>query len=61
MRTKILSLLNTFEFIPVNSCLLIEEPTQGKYNELFIAINELVKDGLIRYRNCEGYAIELNK
>lgn len=61
MKDKILSLLNVLNFIPLNSCLLVEDPKQENYNELFKAVKELIDEGIIRYRNCEGLAIELNK
>lgn len=59
---KIISLLNSFEFLPVNSTLLIDECNdQENYKNLFKAIHNLIQKEIIRKRNCEGYAIELNK
>lgn len=60
--TKITNLLNNFEFLPVNSTLLLDEcSNQDDYKNLFEAIRNLRNKGVIRQRNCEGYAIELNK
>lgn len=54
---KIKKLVNEEDFIPVNSSLINDIDT----HLFFEAVGDLINEGIIRWRNCEGAAIELNR
>ena len=59
LKEKILKVLNEQQdgFITPNQ----SDFNQDNMHDFFTAIHELIKDGILRKRDCEGFAYEYNK
>ena len=53
-KMEVIRLIMREDFLPLNMQIIREDP------EFRAAMYEMIKEGTLRFRNCEGVAVELN-
>lgn len=54
-RSEVIRLIMKEDFLPLNMQIIRED------SEFRAAMYEMIAEGTLRYRNCEGVAVELNE